>query len=230
MKKLLMVLCAVLLFSGCMKTETELFINKDGSAVIKNNFLIAEELDNLSEQAFSKEIDKAKGEKDVKIEKIRKDGMVGTQSTINIKDITKEGTTALPNNFTSLNPDKKLVNVQKGIFKNKYTINLDINMSDAELEQKMAAQQITPEQLDAIFKVAFIAHLPVKADENNAQSANDETFEYRWDMKFSQKTPVKLVYTIYNTANIALAVLLVVVGLILLFIFAKPKEEEKEEI
>ncbi len=230
MKKLLMVLCAALLFSGCMKTETELFIKKDGSAVMKNNFLIAEELDNLSEQAFSKEIDKMKGEKDVKIEKIRKDGMVGTQATINIKDITQEGTVSLPDNFTSLNPDKKLVSVKKGFFKNVYTINLDVNMSDAELEQKMATQQVTPDQLDAIFKVSFIVHLPVKADENNAMSANDETFEYKWDMKFSQKTPVKLVYTIYNTANIALTIVLVIAGLILLFALAKPKNEENETV
>lgn len=156
--------------------------------------------------------------------------MVGTQATINIKDITQEGTVSLPDNFTSLNPDKKLVSVKKGFFKNVYTINLDVNMSDAELEQKMATQQVTPDQLDAIFKVSFIVHLPVKADENNAMSANDETFEYKWDMKFSQKTPVMLVYTIYNTANIALTIVLVIVGLILLFALAKPKNEENETV
>ena len=229
MKKLLLVLCAALLFSGCMKTETELFIEKDGSAVIKNNFLIAEELDNLSEQAFSKEIDKMKGEKDVKIEKIRKDGMVGTQATINIKDITKESTLALPNNFKSLNPDNKLVSVKKGFFKNTYTINLEVNMADAELEKRMQAQQIKPEQLDAIFKVSFIVHLPVKANENNAMSANDETFEYKWDMKFSQKTPVKLVYTLNNTGNIVLSIALAIVVILLIAVLLIPKNKEKSE-
>ena len=213
-----------------MKTETELFIKKDGSAVVKNNFLIAEELDDFSAQAFSNEIDKMKSEKDVKIEKIRKDGMVGTQTTINIKDITQEGTVSLPNNFTSLNPDGKLVDVKKGVFKNVYTINLDVNMSDNELKQKMSEQQVSPEQLDAIFKVGFVVHLPVKADENNAISTNDETFDYKWDMKFSQKTSVKLVYSIYNTVNIVLTIILIILGLLLLVVVVtKTKKKEKTE-
>lgn len=59
-------MCGAFIFGLHENRNHELFTKKDGSAVMKNNFLIAEELDNLSEQAFSKEIDKMKGEKDSK--------------------------------------------------------------------------------------------------------------------------------------------------------------------
>lgn len=239
-KKICLLLGMTLLLTGCMKVETEITVNKDGSAVVKNRFLMDKQLANMGgKNAFEESTKKYANDPNSTVVPIETADMSGVEATKNIKDINNDSwnTTMDTENFKTKNPDGKFISIKKGFFKTVYTVDAEADMvpkangtdalSQSQSQANMAGDMFGNMNLDDMFKVVYTIKLPVKADSTNATTSDNEKFIYSWQLKNNAVTPMKLQCTIYNTANIVITVVvLLILGALLFVYYYKPQTEE----
>lgn len=216
MKKIIFVFCAAILMSGCIRTDTDVIINKDGSAIVKNDFLIQEDLNNFTDQAFTKSMEDIKSKGAQEITKVHKDGMVGYELINKIASLENEDLRSLPPAITTLDKDKKFINVKKGLFITNYELNLDADLTDTEADSKFAGIGFDKNKMSSLIQANFSVTLPVPASEHNATSVNLSENIYKWSLTLYQHTPIKLKFFVYNTENIVMALVIPLVVLLLL--------------
>lgn len=231
LKKICMLLTMTVLLSGCVKTETDLTIYKNGSAVVKDRVLVNKQLLAMSKKdPFKDVIEKKQQNTETKVLPFETEEMKGFEATTHIKnlDTSKWNSTAENNSVKTKNPDGKFVSTKRDFIKTVYTIDAEIDATkDAENNTGSGAQvqslKNNNADLNNIFQINYIVRTPVKADSNNATTADDVNFVYKWQIKFGEVNQMKLRFTVYNTANI---IGLIVILLIIAVIIAKKKSKQ----
>ena len=236
-KKICLVLCMTIFLTGCVKVETDLTINKDGSAVVKERVMLSKQLLAMAndKDPFEDTLKKYENDPSVQVSDYEDAEMRGIEATRTIKDISddKWNQKADTENVKSKNEDGKFVSVKKGFFKTVYTINSEIDTTE-----KASAPGLNSSASDMnaaiangfdpsdFFKFNYIIKTPVKPDFHNATTANETENIYTWQIKFNTVNSLKMQFTVVNTVNIitAIIVLLVILGVILVTKNA-PKEE-----
>jgi len=223
MKKFLclgVLLCATaVLFSGCIKVEDTLIINKNESAQYKVAMLFDKRLEPYMGSQMDEAIKNAeKEQKDkikVKAEKVTRGDYFGYEITKDVDSILDLSLEDLSNDsaqIKSYNKDKNYVSVvEKNIFKKVYRINADIDLTRMKNE---AAFSSLDKETASMFKYDTHIKLPVKAKSNNATSVDEKTNTYTWSVKFFQSNPIKLEWVIYNEVSIGITVLLLLAAII----------------
>ena len=143
-KKICLLLCTTFLLTGCVKIETDVTIHKDGSAIVKERFLLSKQLLAMSKEQdpFADALEKYKDDASVQVKEYSTEDMKGIEATKNIEDITddKWNTSADSKNLVTKNPDGKFISVKKGIFKDVYTIDAQMDTTPKE-DKQMSAQE-----------------------------------------------------------------------------------------
>lgn len=236
MKKffLLSMLCTTIFLTGCIKVETDLTINKDGSAVVKERVMLSKQLIALSKKQdpFQDAIQKYKDEPSMKVSKYEEGDMQGIEATKTIKNLADDKWNTSPDTdkIKSKNPDGKFVSVQKGFFKDTYTIDAEINTIDQNQQKGLPsasnmnntmANDVDPNDF---FKVNYIIKTPVKPESHNATTANETENIYTWQLKLNTINTIKMKFTVFHTANITGTIILGLILCIIIFgLVYKPK-------
>lgn len=235
-KKICLLLCATLLLTGCVKIETDVTIHKDGSAVVKERFLLSKQLLAMSQEQdpFAEALEKYKDDASVQVKEYSTEDMKGIEATKNIEDITNDkwNTSADSKNLVAKNPDGKFISVKKGFFKDVYILDAQVDTIPKEdnpmsaQEKQMQAAVMSGLNANEIFSFSYIIRTPVKADSHNATEADESNFVYTWKIKFNAINEMKLQFTVYKTVNIVFSLFAVI---IILLITANAVNTKKEE-
>lgn len=168
-----------LLTTGCMKSEVSINIKQDKSMefsviqAINNELLKEEEASSTLEELKEKEND------GFKVETYIKDDMTGYKITMSCDNIDQISTTE--NNTTKLIPDKaddKMFKVNKGFFKNTYSIKIKAP------EQTELQDQISPNPSTGLSKMTNNKNMG-KSKGMNADNMFDNTQNLEVDEDFN---------------------------------------------
>ena len=225
LKKICALLAMTVLLSGCVKMETDLTIYKNGSAVVKDRFMVNKQLIAMSKQDPFKDImNKKQQNADTKVLPYETEEMKGFEATTHMKNLetAKWNSTAESKSVKTKNPDGKFVSVKRSFVKTVYTIDAEIDASkdtdnNPGSQRQMDSLKNSGADINNIFQVNYIVRTPVKADSNNATTADDTNFVYKWQMNFGEINPIKLQFTVYNTGNIigAIVILLIIIAAVM---------------
>ncbi len=178
--KLLCVLSAILMMTGCAKINTTMTINDDKSMKLSIVEAVNEALyDNSDEEIFSEE-DLSKAEKQgFKYEEYAEDDMLGytfTKSIGNIDSISKDGEVIGDLGvITGKDRDKYLFSVKKGIFKNTYTAKLissDVDYANEQADKNETEALDETEEIDNGENVATNTTNGAQAQNGNANATD----------------------------------------------------------
>ena len=232
LKKICLLLGATILLSGCVKIETDLTINKDGSAIVKDRFMMSKQLLAMSGQDPFDEAMKEKASDGKKVEPYETEEMKGFEATTNIINLATDKWNITPDNnsIKTNNKDGKFVSVQRSFLKTVYVIDAEIDATkDAENSSgqanQMQAMKASGMDINNIIQFFYTVNTPVKADSNNATKSDDTKFSYTWQFKFGEVNPMKLKFTVYNTGNIIGAIILLIVIALVGFKFYATKKQ-----
>lgn len=231
LKKICLILAMTVMMCGCVRIETDLTINKDGSAVVKDRFMMSKQLLAMTQQDPFADIKKTKESPETQINPYETEDMKGFEATTNIANLenAKWNTTADTKSVKTKNPDGKFVSVKKGFIKTVYTIDAEFDgTKNADTGEKIESMQNSGADVNSIIQYNYTINTPAKADSHNAASADDVNFVYKWNIKFGEVNPLKLQFTVYNTGNIIglLIVLAVITGAIISLLKSKKADEE----
>ena len=235
-KKICLLLCTTLLLTGCVKIETDVTIHKDGSAIVKERFLLSKQLLAMSQEQdpFAEALEKYKDDASVQVKEYSTEDMKGIEATKNIEDITNDKWNTSPDskNLVTKNPDGKFISVKKGFFKDVYILNAQVDTIPKEdnqmsaQEKQMQAAVTSGLNANEIFSFSYIIRTPVKADSHNATESDESNFVYTWKIKFNTVNEMKLQFTVYKAINIVFTILLVIVSLVIIANTINTKKEE----
>ena len=225
-KKICLLLCATILLTGCVKIETDVSIHKDGSAVVKERFLLSKQLLSMSKEKdlFAESLEKYKDDASVQVKEYSTGDMKGIEATKNIDNLADDKWNSFPDtkNLITQNPDGKFISVKKGVFKDVYTIDakidtrFDNNQQMSAKEKQLQDAMLSGLNANEIFSFSYIVRTPVKADSNNATESDDKNYAYTWKIKFNTINEMKLQFTVYKTINIVFTVLAVILLLVII--------------
>ena len=97
-KKIFLLLTMTLFLCGCVKVETDLTINNDGSAVVKERFLMSKQLLAMSAQDPFEQTIKEKQAQNRDVKLYETEEMKGIEATKNIKNIDNDEWNTTPEN------------------------------------------------------------------------------------------------------------------------------------
>ena len=91
-KKICLVLCMTIFLTGCVKVETDLTINKDGSAVVKERIMLSKQLLAMAndKDPFEDTLKKYENDPSVQVSDYEDAEMRGIEATRTIKDISDD--------------------------------------------------------------------------------------------------------------------------------------------
>lgn len=222
-KKIFLLLTMTLFLCGCVKVETDLTINNDGSAVVKERFLMSKQLLAMSAQDPFEQTIKEKQAQNRDVKLYETEEMKGIEATKNIKNIDNDEWNTTPENdaIKSNNADKKFVSVKKGVFTTTYNIDAEFNMSKNSNDSTNTAQleemKANGMDINNFVQIKYSIHTPKKADSHNATSVDTTTNTYTWNIKIDEVSKMQIQFTTYNTINIAISAIIILLALVGLF-------------
>ncbi|MCQ2789438.1 MAG: hypothetical protein MJ229_03560 [bacterium] len=210
---LLISICPLFL-SACVKTDTDIVIDKKGNATFSSKLLFDKNVANYMGDTLNPEYYK-KNSQDTEMEftKIHEDGYVGIKSHKNIKNIYKNDLSTLLDESYLTPKNKKFLEINKSVFHKNIKINLVSNFSNMKDANGKAIDKNTAELITPTFRIT----IPYKAYKNNAQHVTNDSHTYEWKPSTSNSNEIILEYNIINFLNIsifAIAILLLILGII----------------
>lgn len=224
LKKICLLFSVAMLLSGCVKLETDLTINKDGSAIVKDSFMMSKQLLAMSKEDPFEAAMKEKEANGRKITPIETEEMKGFEATTHITNLANAKWNTTPENesIKTNNKDGKFVSVQRSFIKTVYTIDAEIDATksasnSSDQGAQLQAMKQSGMDINNIIQFFYTIHTPVKPDSQNATKADDSTYTYTWQIKFGELNPMKMTFTVYNTPNIVGAIILLAIICFALF-------------
>ncbi len=177
-----MIAVMTILISGCMKLELSSNIGRDKSMDLSIVLAVEESLLMLmDEELFTEEDVQQLVESGFTVEDYLSGGYTGKKMSIAISDIDSlfadEDTERDLSGFSELMDNGELFRIKKGLFKNQYTVDFSIDLSDEEDLESI-------EDYIDLFDLQYKLHLPVKASScNGTLSGNrDGGYDYVWKL------------------------------------------------
>ena len=219
-KKIFALMAMTLILCGCIKIETDITINKDGSTIVKDRFMMSKQLLALANQDPLAEKIQEKQAQGKEIIPYETEEMKGFETKTVIKNLATDKWNIITENeaIKTNNPDQKFVSVKKGMLKTTYNIDAEFDMTkdseNATDKAQIAAMKASGMDVNNLIQYKYIIHTPTKPDTHNANYANEQSNTYTWDIKFDGVTTMKMKLTIYNTINIAIVAIIALIFLI----------------
>lgn len=219
---LIVVLFMVL--SGCVKINSTLTVNSDGSGDLSviygvNKQLAAMQPDITSSLQTAKKNSEKEGYTTSDYNDTQYMGIQLKKHINNLKDLKQ-----FPNN----NKVKFSVKEKKGFFKNTYDVNSSFDLTGLTdpnsngLEESVAAAAVA--QID----LKFTLNLPVAAGNNNASKVTNNNKTLEWTLVPNQMNNLNVQFSTVNMTNVVMLIGGIAIILILLgfFIFRKKKSHK----
>lgn len=256
-KRLLAIIAIATTLTGCINTKTRMVINDDKEMDFSINFTVSSQMISALNLDLEKELPIAKLKNDnFKVEPIKSEsgeGFVVTKKYSSIDDVstTDDFKLNLTDIINGTFDDSKLFKVNKGFFKNTYTINYiletDINnytdkylkkifegyANNAEdAEKYMANIKEIVDEINATIEV----ELPRKANGHNAKKVSNDDKVYTWYISLSSgKTEINLEFDLMNKSNLyitifgVIAVIIAIISVITIAGIRKHKEKKDNQ-
>jgi hypothetical protein len=226
MKKYLGILSAFVLtfiLTGCVRYNTTVEVTK--TKKVNFSIIYAFDMDMMNglsdeggsvDTGISEEDKKEFAEKGFKVSDYKDgsyEGVKLTKSWKNIDDVSSDTdvTYNLEDDIEGEGKNEsKMFKVEKGFFKNKYTLKMDGSSEDLNGEGM--------EQLASSMDLKFTLKLPKKASSNNATTVNKGGKELVWDL--TKTTNIEATFEVYNApfyiliGGIVLVVIIVIIVII----------------
>ena len=216
-KKIFALLAMTVFLSGCIKVETDLTINKDGSAIVKDRFMMSKQLLTMANQDPFEQAMKEKSADGREITPYETEEMKGFEAKTVIKNIDTDKWNITPENkaIKTNNADKKFISVKKDFFKTVYNIDAEFDISQSSENPTDAAQleamKASGMDINNFMQYKYIIHTPNKPDSHNATYVDEANNVYTWHIKFGDINKMQMKLTVYNTINIVVAVTLLLI-------------------
>jgi len=202
---LITVFMAMFFLSGCANLDSQLTIDKQGNATLREKTLVSQELLNFADVNLNKRVAQINSSPDYTAERVQENSLVGIVITRKFQNIENNDISFEEFNLddsVSTNLDsEKFVDVSKSFFITKYSINFNIDLG---------------EDVDYV-KTKFSIVIPVDAKDTNATNVNAKQHEYTWDIT-QPKQNISLTYEILNMTNILLCLIPVCTIFVIVFI------------
>ncbi len=191
MKKLVLLLMATLLLTGCVKQTTTVTINDNASAVVKKDLNLGASVTEGSIQAEigQRFLDNARKQNPVSLLKSTKDGEVVYTSVVKYDDVIKNDVFANETFFTPVNKSQKTLNCKSDKKRTTCTADFVAKIESEEIKKVLDENGLTYSDLDPY---VLVMNLPVVAESHNANFFDLEAKSYIWEIPAGQEIPVKL--------------------------------------
>ena len=169
-ERLILVLVCVLLLSGCVKMHTTMTINSDKSMVYENEVLFSSAIGDMSQASTNETAVAEYKSRGFSVEEIKdKDGYTGLKLSKSFKNIDElsegNGTAVDIGEFYSKEfNDKKVFQLEKGFFKNKYTANFIYKVESTSTDDE---NEISDDEYSSISELDDEAGASEKVEETN---------------------------------------------------------------
>ena len=218
-KKIFALLVMTVFLCGCIKVETDLTINNNGSAVVKERFMMSKQLLAMAGQDPFEQAIKEKQTNDREIVPYETDEMKGFEAKLVIKnlDTDKWNITQESNAIKTNNLDKKFVSVKKDFFRTIYNIDAEFDITkssenSSDTTAQLDAMKASGMDMSNFLQYKYTIRIPKKADLHNANHVDVNNNAYIWDIKFGEINKVQMKFTIYNVTNILIVLFVVFVS------------------
>ncbi len=192
-KRITAVVIAIMtiLISGCVKLELSSDIGRDKSMDLSITLAVEESLLMLmDEELFTEEDIQQLIESGFTVEDYLSGGYAGKKMSIALSDLdalaSDDDMVKDSLDFTELLDNGEFFQVKKGIFKNQYTVNFSIDLSDEEDLESV-------EDYIDLFDLQYKLHLPVKASSCNGTLAGnrDGGYDYVWKLSPNENNVIQ---------------------------------------
>lgn len=222
-KKIFALFILVLLpfvLSGCVKVDTEVTLDKSGHAHIESKFLVKNDGYVMRESLDNEflDIEQNAKEKGLEVSKVSENGQIGTKYVFKTNNYNKQDV-ILPDFIEPTNENKRFLTIKYNPFFTKTNINWAVHFSEYDGHILTNTEQ---NLIESKLKI----NIPAKASFSNADSRNDMTNSYEWNLDASKETKIQLEYKVLNWLNIILGIIFVI-NLIVLLIFVILKSQKR---
>ncbi|WLR51786.1 hypothetical protein LC040_02455 [Bacillus tianshenii] len=227
MKKLILLLITSImlaLLTGCVKFNTHITVNKDGSLNLKQTIGVTKEMLALAGEnndMFS-EADIAKMREDgYKVEPFEDDAYMGYQMTrtfASLKELETTGAFPTGEKQASSLYDSFSFKEKNGLFKQTIIIdgNLDFSSTTGDALNGFLGNSIK-DSMD----LSFSATLPLKPKQHNADSIDGNT--YTWKLQLNEPNNIHLELNLWKTKTIGFLILFVLLLSTITILYLKKK-------
>jgi len=226
-KKLILIVCMLIVCTSCTKVEYSLEIAKDGSANFNYLIEVEEEKYENYKKKYDTTIEMAKKslkESGFSVNQYLENEMVKLESKMYLTDITK-----LNEYSTLLNPinsTQPIISHEKNIFFEKYVINGKIDLTNySENPKDDEKDKLVSESLP----ITFTIKAPVNVKKTNANENVDK--QLTWNLKYDEENIIEVEYVIMNTLSVGIVffTLFVVIQIITIQVVMKLTMSRKKE-
>ncbi|MHB1454957.1 MAG: LppM family (lipo)protein [Saccharofermentanales bacterium] len=248
-KKIVLVIamaCSMLIVTtGCIKLDIDIKVNADSSADMNITLLINDILGGVvgtDETGTSIEDIKATAEEAGFTATPQKEGdMSGYKFTRHVKNVNElsaesESSIDIENLFGGTGSDMAIFNIEKGLLKDTYTINLDMNLESLSMpsgeDDEFTDSLIRSMMAQMDFK--FRTTLPIKTISNNASTVSPDGKTLEWQLIPGKNNTINMVFKAWNSQNILLMagtlLVLILIATILLLVLKKKRKKKNSAV
>ncbi|MHB8964331.1 MAG: hypothetical protein ACYC5K_14400, partial [Saccharofermentanales bacterium] len=238
--------CSMLLLTtGCIKLDIDIMVNADSSADMNITLLIDDILGGVlgtDETGTSIEDIKATAEEAGFTATAQKEGdMSGYKFTKHVEDVNElstesESSIDIENLFGGTNSDMEIFKIEKGLLKDTYTINLDMNLESLSMpaseDDEFTNSLIRSMMAQMDFK--FRTTLTIKTISNNASTVSPDGKTLEWQLIPGKKNTINMVFKAWNLQNILLIagilLALILLAVILLVVLKKKRKKKNSAV
>ena len=220
-KYFLLLLSIMFCSCGCIRYDVAITLNKDGSANITDTVMVKNEVISFEDDGYDELLEKVreinnKGIPGAFAEIVEHNGYTGVKFSYKVPDVSsysiKNDNATVINIYKTSHTSGKIIDVERKLFETTYDIDI------------LADYSINPQNLqEHDYNIAkfiegkLIINTPVKANRNNATTANDELHSYVWIYNNSaDENHMYINYSVLNVRNILLVILITLFILILI--------------
>ncbi|WP_147535469.1 LppM family (lipo)protein [Bacillus marasmi] len=186
-----------LILTGCIKINTSLKINADGSSDVTLVYGVDKQLAAMDKDFSLEEFTTEAEANGYKVKKFEDDRFVGYKLTSHYETLA-ELSKKLDYNGLSIKVEE-----DKGFFKTKYIVTGNINLSDMTENNNNGFEQQFAESFMRQMDLKFSLTLPQKAGKNNASEVKDDGKTLIWELKVNSENKLEVQYEKMNILNIS---------------------------
>ncbi len=245
--KYVILMCSLVLLSGCVKSNTTMVINKDKSMSLSSEILISDKVNDDKNKLIIKDEKDKLQKKGIIIENVESSngysGFSVTKKYDNIDKISSEEYKEINiSNFLSDDfDDSVLFQVKKGMFKNVYTANYKFEVDEdsfSNVDDNTNSDETVIEdpniivddtnattnnstdliKLTSEMEFKYIVKLPYKVLESNSIVKSDNDKTLEWNLNSNSTIMINYSFELYNMNNIYMAVGICIGCIVLLII------------
>ncbi len=240
---LALALCAAILFSGCIKSDMHMSVNKNRSMDFSATYLVADYLANMStgDDTTQNGVDensenwKNLTERGYTLEKIEEEGYVGFKASRHydsIDDVSKEGGVGITiSNYLNEDfDDSMLFSVRRELLKDTYTAHFVYDLKgELEGSEEPVEEGSDLSAYTSAISVSYSVTLPYKANGHNASSVSEDGLTYTWKIPYGSLTAIDYSFSMpsrnvfYGIVGLA-ALLLLIIVIVILVVVKKHKK------